>query len=123
ASESGGPAISRGNRATTMACLNCAEVSWPSWPNIRRGVDGLLTLDDRYAADAVRALYRAAPGETALEAGNSGAATTGGLMAIMREDSLRAARDHLGLGPTSVVLCLCTEGAIDQAEFHRVIGA
>ena len=122
-SASGGPTISRGDGNTTMACLNCAEVSWPSWPNIRRGVDGLLALDDRYAADAVLALYRAAAGETALEAGNSGAAATGGLMALMREDGLRAGREHLGLGPDSVVLCLCTEGAIDQAAFHRVLGA
>jgi diaminopropionate ammonia-lyase len=123
ASGSGEPAISRGNRKTTMACLNCSEVSWPSWPPIRRGVDGLLALDDRYAVLGVQALYRAEGGETALEAGNSGAATTGGLMALMGDDSLQDARDHLGLGPRSVVLCLCTEAAIDQTEFHRVIGA
>jgi threonine dehydratase len=60
-----------------MACLNCAEVSLSSWPAIRQGVDAMIAIDDHDAMEGVRLLYRAAPGDVALEAGNSGAATTG----------------------------------------------
>lgn len=122
ATADGTPAVSRGDRATTMACLNCAEVSWPSWPTIRRGVDGIVAIEDDYAIDAVRRLYRAGRGATPIEAGNSGAAATGGLIAIMTDPKGSEFKRHLGLSPRSIVLVLCTERAIDQTEFHRVVG-
>ena len=123
ASPAGEPVVSVGDRQTTSACLNCAEVSWPSWPSIRRGVDAILAIEDRYAMDAVRRLYRAGPGEASVMAGNSGAAATGGLIALMTDPAAAALKEHLQLGPDSVVLALCTEGAIDQAAFQQVIGA
>ena len=119
----GRPIEATGNRQTTMACLNCGEVSLPSWPIIRRGVDAVLAIDDRYAEEAVRLLYRAAPGEPAIEAGNSGAATTGGLLAIMEDPACRGLKDHLALGPASIVLVVCTEAAIDQLEFERCLAS
>jgi hypothetical protein len=71
--------------------------------------------------EGVRLLYRAARGDTALEAGNSGAATTGAVAALMRDARLEELRRYLQLGGTSRVLVLCTEGAIDRAEFARCI--
>jgi diaminopropionate ammonia-lyase len=120
-SPGGAPAVSPGNRDTSLACLNCAEVSLPSWPAIRRGVDVFVALDDAWAEEAVRRLHRAGPGAAPIAAGNSGAAATGALLALTRDDRLRAARDDLGLGATSVVLALCTEGPIDRQEFDRVL--
>jgi diaminopropionate ammonia-lyase len=122
-SPGGAPARSRGSRATGMACLNCAEVSLPSWPAIRRGVDLFLALEDRFADEAVRRLHRAGPGVEPIDAGHSGAAATGGLIALAEEPSLQPAREFLRLGPATVALALCTEGPIDQAQFHRVLAA
>jgi diaminopropionate ammonia-lyase len=122
ASPDGRPAVSRGSGATTLACLNCAEVSWPSWPAIRRGVDAILAIDDRSALDAVRRLHRGLGGYPSLEAGNSGAAATGGLIALMTEPACRDLRSSFQVGPSTIALVLCTEGAIDRAEFTRVIG-
>jgi diaminopropionate ammonia-lyase len=120
-SPDGRPTLATGDGATTMACLNCAEVSLSSWPAIRAGVDALVAIDDDAAMEGVRLLYRAAPGDTALEAGNSGAATTGAVAALMRDPRMEDLRRYLQLGGTSRVLVLCTEGAIDRAEFARCI--
>ena len=68
----GRPTVATGDGVTTMACLNCAEVSLSSWPAIRTGVDAMVAIDDSVAAEGVRLLYRSAPGDTALEAGPSG---------------------------------------------------
>lgn len=121
-SPTGQPAVSRGDGRTSMACLACAEVSLPSWPAIRRGVDLFLAIEDGFAEEAVRRLARAPEGETPLAAGSSGAASTGGLIALMRDPACREARARLALGPTSVALAICTEGAIDRADFARILG-
>lgn len=122
-SPDGAPAVSDGSRLTAMACLNCAEVSLPSWPAIRRGVDVFAAIDDAWAEDAVRALHRAAPGQTAIAAGTSGAAATGGLFALQRDPGFGESRHRLGLGPDAVALAICTEGPIDREDFARVTGA
>lgn len=120
-SSDGAPTLATGNGSTTMACLNCAEVSLSSWPAIRGGVDALMAIDDNDAAEGVRLLYRAVTGEDALEAGTSGAASTGALAALMRNGALRELKEYLNLGPWSRVLVICTETAINRAEFERCI--
>jgi diaminopropionate ammonia-lyase len=90
ASAEGRPATSDGSGRTGMACLNCAEVSLPSWPPIRAGVDAMLAIDDGFAEDGVRLLYHAEGGDLPLEAGTSGAATTGGLLALVASDEGRS---------------------------------
>lgn len=123
ASPDGQPAVSAGSGRTAMACLNCAEVSWPSWPPIRSGVDALLAIDDDLAEDGVRLLHGAERGDVSLAAGTSGAATTGALLALRTTEAGRALAGELGVGPESVALVVCTEGAIDRAEFDRVVSA
>ena len=121
-SAGGNPAVSPGSRATSMACLNCAEVSLPSWPPIRRGVDALIAIEDRWAETAVRRLWKA-EGETPIEAGDSGAASTGGLIALMEDPDGAPLRKALGVSATTTAVVVCTEGAIDRAQFERVINA
>ena len=122
-SHDGRPTQATGDGATTMACLNCADVSLSSWPAIRDGVDAMIAIDDRDAEEGVRLLHRAAAGDTALEAGTSGAATTGALAALMQDSRLEGLRKHLDLGRSSRVLVLCTEAAINRAEFERCLSA
>jgi len=123
ASPDGQPAVSSGDRNTTLACLNCAEVSLPSWPAIRRGVDAVLAVDDDAAIDAVRRLDRPVAPDPRIEAGNSGAAATGGLLAIAADPRCAELKRALGVDPNTVALAICTEGAIDRTEFLRVTGA
>ena len=81
----------------------------------------MIAIDDRVAEEGVRLLYRATGGDTGIEAGTSGAATTGALAALMQDPALRGLRDQLGIGASSRVLVLCTEGAINRAEFARCL--
>jgi len=120
-SPGGAPAISTGSRRTAQACLNCAEVSLPSWPPIRAGVDVFLAIDDGFAEDAVRRLARPTGGDPPIEAGTSGAAATGGLIALATDARFAPARERLGLGRETVALAICTEGPIDRADFERVM--
>lgn len=122
-SAEGGPTLAHGDGATAMACLNCAEVSLSSWPAIRAGVDAMIAIDEETARDGVRLLYRASLPDVSLEAGNSGAATTGAIAALMRDQRLQALRRHLKLGPSSTVLVLCTEGAINRVEFENCLSS
>ena len=120
-SPDGRPTAATGDGTTTMACLNCAEVSLSSWPAIRNWVDAMIAIDDQWAEEGVRLLFRAAPGETALEAGPSGAATTGALAALMSDPRVRGLQDQLRLGSSSRVVVLCTESAINRTEFERCV--
>lgn len=79
---------------TTMAGLDCAEVSSAAWPSLRDGIAATITVDDAQAAAAVGELAAAG-----LTIGESGAAP------------LAALRAATGLGPASRVLLIATEGA------------
>lgn len=118
----GEPAVATGSRDTSMACLNCGEVSLPSWPPIRRGVDAVVAIEDRWAEEGVRRLYRATPPDESIAAGSSGAATTGGLLALTTDPSCRELAGALGVGPETVALVVCTEGPIDRRDFERIVG-
>jgi diaminopropionate ammonia-lyase len=82
---------------TTMAGLDCAEVSPAAWPIVRAGLRGTVTVDDTAVAAAVDEL--AALG---MEIGHSGAAPL-------------AALRSLDLPSDSRVLLVATEGRTDRA--------
>jgi diaminopropionate ammonia-lyase len=85
---------------TTMAGLDCAEVSPAAWPSLRAGIHGTVTVSDAEAADAVREL--AAHG---MPIGESGAAPLAGLRKLAGGHELRGAR----------VLLIATEGPTGAA--------
>jgi diaminopropionate ammonia-lyase len=105
-----------------MAGLNCGMPSLAAWPVLRRGVDLFLSVEDRHAEEAMRRLWRPAPGDPRIEAGESGAAGLAGLLALVAEPSLGEARARLRLGPGTTVTVINTEGATDPAGFRRVNG-
>jgi diaminopropionate ammonia-lyase len=122
ASPGGAPRCASGRQETIMAGLNCGMPSLAAWPVLRRGVDLFLSIEDRYAEEAMRRLWRPAPGDPRIEAGESGAAGLAGLLALAGESALRQARERLGLGPRSAILLINTEGATDPDGFRRVTG-
>jgi diaminopropionate ammonia-lyase len=101
---------------TTMAGLDCAEVSSAAWPSLLRGIHGTVTVDDREVAAAVRALAGAH-----LAIGESGAAPLAALRALMSDDQCRPLRESVRAGPASRVLLILTEGPTDPASYARAL--
>jgi len=90
---------------TTMAGLDCAEVSAAAWPSLRDGIHGTVTVSDAEAHAAMRELAAAG-----LAIGDSGAAPLAALRALAAEPRCSALRDAVGLGSDSRVVLIATEG-------------
>ena len=90
---------------TTMAGLDCAEVSAAAWPTLRDGVHGTIAVTDAEADAAVRELAAAG-----FAIGESGAAPLAALRALVTDDECAALCGGVGLGERSRVLLVATEG-------------
>src|SRR5262249_22034403 len=73
--------------------------------------------------DAMRRLYRATGGDQALAGGESGAASTGALIALMTDPRFAGAKEWLGLRPSPRVLGLATQRAGGPAPLASIVGA
>jgi diaminopropionate ammonia-lyase len=91
---------------TTMAGLDCAEVSPAAWPSLHRGIAGTVTISDDEADAAVREL--SAHG---FAIGEAGAAPLAGLRALQNDEDCRELREHLATNRQTRVLLIATEGA------------
>ena len=109
----------RGSLRTIMAGLNCALPSTTAFDTLRGSVDALIEIADTWTE---RAMRRLADCDPPIVAGESGAASVAGLMAIMRDPALAPVRDHVGLHAGCRVLAWCTEGATDPDGWERVVG-
>ena len=99
---------------SSMAGLNCGLPSLLAWPVVNSLAGSYVTVDDDLAHEAMRLL--AAVG---VVAGESGAASLAGLLAIAAVPDERHA---LGLDERSVVLLVNTEGATDPVNYERQVG-
>ena len=88
---------------TSMAGLDCAEVSAAAWPSLRAGIDGTVTVTDAEAHAAMRELAAAG-----LTIGDSGASTL-------------AALHKLGDTGGKRVVLIATEGATDPDHYAEVV--
>jgi diaminopropionate ammonia-lyase len=89
---------------TTMAGLDCAEVSAAAWPSLSAGIHGTVTVDDAEAAEARRKLRG-----LGLLIGESGAAPLAALRALLADPACAELR-RATLARSSRVLLLATEG-------------
>jgi diaminopropionate ammonia-lyase len=101
---------------TSMAGLDCSEISATAWPSLRDGIAGMVTVADPEVHAAMREL--AGGGVTI---GDCGAATLAGLRALAIEGACSELRAAIGFGPGSRVLLIATEGATDPDAYRRVI--
>jgi threonine dehydratase len=85
-------------------------------------VDALITIEDHWAERAMLRLATPGDGDVAVVAGESGAASVAGLLALCREASLAPVMRHLGLAAAPRVLVWSTEGATDPEGWARVVG-
>jgi diaminopropionate ammonia-lyase len=90
---------------TSMAGLDCAEVSAAAWPTLQRGITGTVTVSDAAATAAMDELAAAG-----LAIGESGAAPLAGLRRLQSDSGCAALRDRLEIGRETRVLLIATEG-------------
>jgi diaminopropionate ammonia-lyase len=102
---------------TSMAGLDCAEVSAAAWPSLRAGIHGTVTVGDAEVHAAMRELAGAG-----LAIGDCGAAPVAALRALVTEPSCGPLRDSAGIGPRTRVLLIATEGPTDPGAYERVLG-
>jgi diaminopropionate ammonia-lyase len=99
---------------TTMAGLDCAEVSGAVWPDLQAGIRGTLTVSDDEAAAAMREFDG-----HGLGVGECAAATLAALRVLADEAETAALRTAVALGPATRVLLVATEGRTGEAGANR----
>lgn len=100
---------------TTMAGLDCAEVSLAAWPDLRAGIAGVVAVSDGETHAAMAEL--AALG---LSIGDSGAAPLAALHALRSDPACAALRAAVGFDPeASRVLLVATEGITDPDGYAQ----
>jgi diaminopropionate ammonia-lyase len=104
-----------GPHRSIMVGMNCGTPSLVVWPELERGVAAWLALDDTWARRAVRRLAAAG-----LAVGETGAAGLAGLLALLESPEAAEARAALGIGGSSRVLLLTTEGVTDPAMYESI---
>ena len=90
---------------TTMAGLDCAEVSESAWPTLRAGLSGTVTVGDDEASAATSELAAAG-----LRIGESGAASLAGLRALASDPDAAPLREAVALGRETRAVLIATEG-------------
>ncbi len=104
------------NPGTTMAGLDCAEVSAAAWPSLQAGIHGTVTVVDAEAHAAMREL--AALG---LAIGDCGASTLAALRALATEEACAQLAAAVGLRTATRVLLVASEGVTDPAGYARTL--
>ena len=97
---------------SAMAGLDCGLPSPLAWPILERLVGSYVSIGDGALPAAARAL--AAEG---VEAGESGMAGVAGILAVARAGRLA----ELGIGPSSTLLFVVTEGVTDPEGYARLL--
>ena len=114
----GRPVEVTGSLQTVMAGLACGEVSPLAWEIVDAGANVYAEIDDRFALAAMRELARPAAGDPSIVAGETGASGLATLLAAAGHDAVWR---ELGLGATSRVLLIGSEGATDPAIYRRIV--
>lgn len=115
----GAPVPLEGDVNSFMACLSAGEVSPVAWPILRAAIDDAVAIPDEAAIDTMRALATGRWGDPPLVSGESGCAALAALMAVAGLPEIRAA---LGLGASSRVIVIGSEGATAPEVWREVVG-
>jgi diaminopropionate ammonia-lyase len=110
------------SRRTVMAGLDCALASTTALAALRDSVDACFAIDDAWTLAAMRRLSTPTGSDPEVVAGESGAASVAGLMALTADTALAPVAEHLRLGPESRVVVWSTEGATDPTHWEAVVG-
>ncbi|HEY6285265.1 MAG TPA: diaminopropionate ammonia-lyase [Ktedonobacteraceae bacterium] len=102
---------------TIMAGLNCDTPSLIAWPIVSKGVDLFISIEDEWARQGMRKFAT-----LGLVSGETGAAGIGGVLALLNDPSLSAARASLGIDNSTRILVICTEGATAPIAYEQIVG-
>jgi diaminopropionate ammonia-lyase len=113
--KAGHPAVVPGPHESIMAGLNCDQPSPVAWPVLAAGLSASLAIPDDAAKEAMRVLAR-----NGVVAGETGAASLGGLLALSNDRNGTDLRSRLHLDKRARVLILATEGATDPEAWEKI---
>jgi diaminopropionate ammonia-lyase len=118
----GRPVAVDGRLTTTMAGLRNREVSPLAFGALQPIVDSYLAIDDSWAHEAIRRMAQPQGHDPRIEAGASGAAALGGLLAVLDDPVLASVRDHLHLSGQTRALVIVSEGVTDPDVWATAMG-
>jgi diaminopropionate ammonia-lyase len=115
----GRPEVVPGDANSFMAGLSCGEISLIAWDILRDGADAVISIDDDFARDGMRALAAPLGDDPVIVGGECSGGALGTLLALAdRPEMMRA----LGIDRSSRVLLIGTEGATDPDIYREVVG-
>jgi threonine dehydratase len=104
-----------------MAGLRCGDVSPLAFNHLQPVVDAYVSIDDQWAARAMRQLARPAGRDPVIRAGASGAAALGGLMACLQSPAHADTREALQLSAAPTAMAIVSEGVTDDSLWAEVM--
>jgi diaminopropionate ammonia-lyase len=117
----GKPHAVAGDLDTIMAGLACGEPNPLSWEILRDIPCCYVSCDNFTAANGIRILANALPGDTPIEAGESGSVGIGLLDMLVNHSEFEELKTILKIGPDSVPLFFNTEGATDPQNYREIL--
>ena len=110
-----------GDMQTIMAGLACGEANTIGWEVLKNYSTMFVSAPDWVAAKGMRVLGNPLRGDERVISGESGAVNAGLIMELMTNESLREAKEALGLDENSKVLMFSTEGDTDPDKYRSIV--
>jgi diaminopropionate ammonia-lyase len=117
----GKPHAVSGDLNTIMVGLACGEPNPISWEILRDHACCYVSCDNFTAANGIRILANPLPGDTPVEAGESGSVGVGLLDLLINYPEFVELKTILEIGPDSVPLFFNTEGATDPQNYREIL--
>lgn len=113
--------IVTGDMDTIMAGLACGEPCTIGWDVLKGYADAFVRCPEYMAADGMRILAAPVKGDSAVTAGESGAAAFGCMANLLMDERLTEWKEALKLDENSRILCISTEGDTDRENYRNVV--
>ncbi|HBG7747679.1 TPA: diaminopropionate ammonia-lyase [Clostridioides difficile] len=117
----GKPRFVGGDMPTIMAGLACGEPNTIGFEVLKNHAAAFVSAPDWVSAKGMRTLCNPLNGDEKVISGESGAVTTGLLVAAMEREDLADLRKDLKLDENSRILLISTEGDTDPDKYRSIV--
>ncbi len=117
----GKPRFVGGDMPTIMAGLACGEPNTIGFEVLKNHAAAFVSAPDWVSAKGMRTLGNPLKGDEKVISGESGAVTTGLLVAAMEREDLADLRKDLKLDENSRILLISTEGDTDPDKYRSIV--